>query len=360
MGPLSRILAAVMGAAARRPLAVGLVATVLALAGAALALRLEPSAATDTLVGKSSATYEATQREHERFGEDAVIVLVKGDLSRLLLTSDLERLLGLEGCLSGNAPKDVVPRGGKDGPCARLARDKPVKVVFGPATFINESIRQITEQFQTQVQDTQAKSQRARDAAYKLARSKGYSVAQAKTLAKQAEDLVGQQFLRDTLRLVLRYGITKQPQLNDTQFVSQLVFAPGKAPGTPKARFAYLFPTADSALVQVRLKPGLSEDERREALGLVRAATRMPDWQLKQGGQYVVTGAPVVLNDLTTSITDSIVVLLIASLLVMALALGLVFRARMRMLPLLVALAATGITFGALSLSGASLTMASI
>jgi uncharacterized protein len=99
VGPLPRILGAVMGVAVRRPLLVALAVTVVALAGAALALRLEPSAATDTLVGRSSDAWSATQEEHRRFGEDAVIVLVKGDVSKLVLTADLERLLGLEGCI---------------------------------------------------------------------------------------------------------------------------------------------------------------------------------------------------------------------------------------------------------------------
>src|SRR5205085_10050935 len=71
-------------------------------------------------------------------------------------------------------------------------------------------------------------------------------------------------------------------------------------------------------------------------------------------------GAPGVINDLASTISDSIAVLLIAALAVMAVTLLLVFRARLRLLPLAVALAAAGITFGALSLVGGSLTMASI
>src|SRR3954452_17485170 len=349
-----------MGAAVRRPLLVGLAVTVLALAGAALALRLEPSAATDTLVGRSSDAYAATQTEHQRFGEDAVIVLIKGPVSKLVLTSDLERLLGLEGCISGNAPAGVTPRGGANGPCAQLAKTKPVKVVFGPATFINESIRQINDQFQTQTQQRTAQAKRAGEAAYKLAIAKGYGKARAEKARKQATQLVTLQFVTDVAGLALRYGITKPPTLNDPGFISQLVFAPGKKAGTPKARFAYLFPNADSALVQVRLRPDLSEQQRRHAIDLVRDATRMPDWRLANGGQYVVTGAPVVLSELTTSITDSIVLLLVAALLVMALALALVFRSRLRLLPLVVALAAAGVTFGGLALLCASLTMASI
>src|SRR5207237_2033789 len=87
---------------------------------------------------------------------------------------------------------------------------------------------------------------------------------------------------------------------------------------------------------------------------------RMPDWRLGNGGTSVVTGAPVVVNDLTADITHSLVVLLVAALLVMAATLALVFRARLRLLPLAVALLAAALTFGALALAGAPLTMATI
>jgi hydrophobe/amphiphile efflux-3 (HAE3) family protein len=360
MGRLPRILAAAMGTAARRPLAVGLLVTVLALAGAALALRLSPSTASDTLVGRSSDSWQATEREHELFGEDAVYVLVRGTVSKLVLTSDLQRLIALEGCLGGNVPKTAKPLGGTDSPCGRLAATKPAKVVFGPGTFINESVRQIGDEYDNRLKQIQGAAKQQYDAAYQLAIGKGYSKAKARAVATQARDLATAQSLKDAIQLALKYGILKAPTVNDQSFVAQLVFAGGKTAGTPKARFAYLFPNADSALVQVRLKPGLSDAARKDAIAQVRAATRMPEFQLVNGGQYVVTGAPVVLSDLTTSVTDAIVVLLIASLLVMALVLALVFPARRRLLPLVVALAAVAITFGTLSLLGASLTMASV
>ena len=47
---------------ARRPIPVLALTLVLALGGAALALRLEPSAATDTLVSRSSDSFRATER----------------------------------------------------------------------------------------------------------------------------------------------------------------------------------------------------------------------------------------------------------------------------------------------------------
>jgi hydrophobe/amphiphile efflux-3 (HAE3) family protein len=360
MGGLPRILGAVMGTAARRPVVVGLIVTLLALAGAALALRLSPSTAADTLVGRSSQSWQATQTEHRLFGEDAVYVLVRGPVSKVVLTSDLSRLIAFEGCLGGNPPAGATIPGGAKGPCGRLAETKPAKVVFGPGTFINESVTQIGAQYDKQLAKISEDAQKAYDAAYKLALGKGYTKAAARKAALQIRELSQLQNFRAAAQIALKYGILKAPNVNDPGFVSQLVFATGKKPGTPKARFAYLFPNADSALVQVRLRPDLTDSQRREAIDLVRRATRMPDFQLRNGGRYVVTGAPVVLTDLTAKITDAIVVLLLASLIIMALVLALVFGARLRLLPLVVALAAAAITFGALSLIGASLTMASV
>ncbi|HEU4974333.1 MAG TPA: MMPL family transporter [Baekduia sp.] len=360
MGRLPRILSAVMGAAARRPLVVGLVVTAVALVGGALALRLDPSTATDTLIGRSSDAWQATQRDHELFGEDAVYVLVRQPVSKLVLTSDLDRDIGLEGCLGGNVPAGRTPPGGWGGPCGRLARTKPAKVVFGPGTFINESVLQIGTALKGKLTGIRSSAQEAYAAAYKLARAKGYAADRAKAAASQAAQLAQARGLVEAYRLGSKYGILDAPTINDPGFVSQLVFQTGKRAGTPKQRFAYLFPNRDSSLIQVRLKPDLSDAQRRQAIADIRAAAAMPNWRLMNGGQYVVTGAPVVLSDLTTKVSDAIALLLVASLVVMALVLALVFPGRLRLLPLGVAVAAAAITFGALSLIGASLTMASV
>src|SRR3954449_5355638 len=97
----------VVRASARRPRRVLVLATVLALLGAGAALlRLEPGAATSTLAGQGSESFRATERYRERFGDHSIVVLVRGELSQLVLTENLGRLIGLEGCLSGNKPKD--------------------------------------------------------------------------------------------------------------------------------------------------------------------------------------------------------------------------------------------------------------
>jgi hypothetical protein len=109
------------GGAARRPwLSIG-VALALGVGGAALALGLHPSAAADTFVGKDTADYRATQAFYKNFGEEPVDVVVQENVQQLVLSPDLERLAGLEGCLSGNVPTKALPaEGGVHGPCGQL------------------------------------------------------------------------------------------------------------------------------------------------------------------------------------------------------------------------------------------------
>jgi hypothetical protein len=357
-----RVFERIARASARRPGRVLAIVALLAVAGTVLALRLEPSAATETLVGRGADTYEATERYRERFGDHSVVVLVRGELPDILLTSNLGRLIGLEGCLSGNKPREEAAPGGLGSPCDRLATLKPVQVVYGPGTFANASAGEIRRQIQAQSSAKAAEAARAARAARKVARAQGRSVAEQERAARSARQLVYAGFVRDLLQINLRYGLglSGLPSVDDPNFVSALYFDPSRGATTPKARFAYLLPSSDSAVVQVRLKPDLSDAQRAEAVSLVREAVRMPEWDMKGDATYTVTGAPVVAEDLADALAGSTLRLLLIGLVLMAVVLPLVFRSRLRLVPLAVALAAVAVTFGGMSLVGAPLTMASI
>ncbi|HEY3959449.1 MAG TPA: MMPL family transporter [Solirubrobacteraceae bacterium] len=357
----ARLLSALAAGATRRPRLTVALAIVLGLGGVAFAAQLHPTAATKTFVSSSSSQYEETQRFYKNFGEEPIVVLVKGSLQQLVLSSDLNRLVGLEGCLSGNVPVTGLPQeGGRNGPCGQLAKARTVKVVFGPGTFINEAATQIDEQLAAQTKQAEAQAKQAQRVVVQAALARGLSAAEAQTLGKQARKITTARFQESLATLALQYGLTSQPSLNDPNFVSTLVFDSSKAAGTPKQRFAYLFPSSDSALISVRMKAGLSERARTRTIALIREAVGMKQWRLQHGESYVVTGEPVIVADLSNAIGRAIELLLVAVLLVMAGALGLVFSGRPRLLPLAVALLAAALTFGALSVVGASLTMASI
>jgi hydrophobe/amphiphile efflux-3 (HAE3) family protein len=355
------VLSALAGGAARRARLVVVLAVALGLGAAALALRLHSTADASTLVSSSSRDYAETQRFYANFGEEPVEVLVKGDLQQLVLSSDLERLLGLEGCLSGNVPAAAyATEGGVHGPCAQLARAHTVKVVFGPGTFVNEAATQIDEQLALAATQAQAEATQAERVVHGAALARGLPESEARALGQQAARLTTARFEEGLATLALQYGLTGRPSIADRNFVSTLVFDSSKPAGTPKQRFAYLFPNRDAALVSVRLRAGLSEAQRTHTIALIRQAVAMPQWQLQHGGSYLVTGEPVIVADLTGSITHSIELLLVAVALVMAGTLSLVFGGRPRLLALAVALLAAALTFAALSLAGGSLAMAQV
>lgn len=354
------VFARVVGAVARRPLLAIAVVVVLALGGGAAALTLQPSAGTDTLVSGSSDSARATERFKQDFGDEAIVVLVEGDLQRTLYSADLGRLIQLEGCLSGNVP----PEGLRELPdaCTELAELDPARVVFGPGTFINTSVKQISEQFQARSQAAATQAQEAAANARQLSRRRGDPPARQRALAQDARELVQSEFTRQLLELGTRYGITDVPSIDNPEFIDTLVFErpTGGPAGVPKARFAYLFPSRDSAVIQIRLKPNLSEADRTRTIELIREATSAPSLQPQEGARYVVTGVPVVVEGLASEVRGAILWLLGASVLVMAGTLLLVFRTRLPLLPLALALAAAAMTYGVLALAGGSLTMASI
>jgi uncharacterized protein len=360
--------ARIVGGVTRRPLLVLAVTALLALGGAVLALRLEPSAATETLVDRGSDSFQATERFKQDFGDEAVLVLVRGKLANTVLSDDLGRVLSLEGCLGGNiAPDDLRkelarhrrdPRRGLPPVCGEIADLKPAKVVFGPGTFINTASNEIVEEYARRQQANQQRAEQAARAAQRLSKRRGDPPSEQRRLAEAAFNAVTAQFIQETITLGLQYGLTDIPRIDDPQFVARLVF--GSSTDTPKSRFAYLFPSRNSAMITIRLRPDLSEEERRRAIDLIRTAVGEPVFKPRRGAEYLVTGVPVVSEGLADAVQSAIFVLLGAALLLMAGTLALVFRSRLRLLPLALALAAAAMTFGALFLVGGDLTMASI
>jgi hydrophobe/amphiphile efflux-3 (HAE3) family protein len=347
--------ASVVRFAVRKPAVVLGIVGVLVFGGALLAAtQLSPSSSTDSLVGEGSDAYAATERFKQEFGDEAVVILAQGELQKLVLTKNLEQFVTLEGCIGGNPPKE----GGKEAlaklpaPCKELAELKPARAVYGPGTFVNTAISGAQDFLAGKTSQIKA----AGDAARKASKDRGDSPAKQEELGRAAENLAQQEVQAELLRLYLRYNIANPASL---EFIAALIFDGSKGAGEPKQRFAYLFPSKDAAMITVRLRPDLTDEERSRAIELIKQATGDKRFALDEG-KWTVSGVPVVVEGLANSVENSIFVLLGVALLVMALALALVFRTRMRLLPLALALGSASIVYGGLALLGGKLTMASI
>jgi hydrophobe/amphiphile efflux-3 (HAE3) family protein len=362
------LLARIAGRAVERPTPVIVAAVLLALIGAVAALRLEADRDPSSLVDKGSTTYAQTQAFYDEFGDEPVEILVKGDLKQLLLTTNLGKLLALESCLSGKAKGGEVFEGKPaPAPCAEIAKLNPSAVVFGPATFLNQFAIEANKILSSESRATVERAQRITQQAIAKARRQGFSEAEAQQAGLAAGQAVLQRFQQRLLNLAVNYGQTGLPDLTDKTYVSSVICDPSLAPCQPKARLAAIVPSSNAALISVRLRPGLSDAQREQAISLFRQATEDPAFHLKRFSSfgptppsYVVSGVPVVFEGLAQELSTQIFILLAAALAAMVITLALVFRAPLRLLPLAIALGAAGITFGFLSLIGGSLTMASI
>lgn len=327
------------------------------------ATQLDTSAGTDTLVNKGSAEYKATQQFHQDFGDEPVIVLVKEDLRRLVLTKDLEPLFELEECLAGGTQlaKSLPHRTKQPLPpvCDQIAALRPSKSVFGPGTFLYLSVAGIQQALQGQIGGAGQAAQLAGQRAAKQAAKRGASSSEQQQAANAAAQQVMSQFQQNLIGVGLKYGITSIPRLDDPNFVGRVVFDQSKPTGTPKERFGYLFPNKNAAQIIVRLRPDMTDSERHQAIGLFKQAVGDPRFKLSDGS-YVVTGAPVVVDAGARELRNQTLLLLGVAALVMALTLLLILPRPLRLLPLAVAVAAGAMTLGLVDLFGGSLTVGAI
>jgi len=359
----------------RRPGIVLALVVAVGVVGGVLALGLRPSAGIDTLVSPSSADYRVSQSDDRQFGSAAVVVLVRLPVSRLTQPSELERLSRLEACLGGEqlssadggtvllpvAVRSATPYGGWRSPCGELMRERPVQVVYGPGTFLNHAVAAVDSQLRVLLGASAAEVRRAEALARSLARARGLSAAEVGAAVRAAGQLAAARQLTSLEQAARAAGISTVPAINNPAFVQDVVFGGGRVDGTgvPNPRFSYLFPTAAAAVIQVRLRSDLSDAGQSRAIGWIRAAVGMPRFALA-GGSYLVSGEPVVLNDLAAELSGQIVLLLAGAVAVMAVVLLVVFRRRPRLLPLGIALTATAVTFGLTALVGAGLTVAGV
>jgi uncharacterized protein len=351
--------ARIAGWCVEQPIPVIAAIVLVALIAAVAALALKPNAGTDQLVDNNSSAYRATQDFKQKFGDDAVVVLVEAPLDQLVLTSDLGKLLSLEACLSGNVDGGAVFTGQPaPAPCAQIAGSQDAQAVIGGATFLNQSVIGATKLIKSQVREARSQAQQAAAAAAVRARRQGLSQAEQAAAAQAAAREVLITFAGRARQIATRTGISGIPQLSDPAFVESVVFDSAN-PNQPKAKFQNFWPSADAAQILVRLKPDLTPSQRGDAIDLIRAAVADDHFSIRNGS-YVVSGVPVVVDGLADKLSSAIIVLLIAALVVMTITLALIFGPPLRLLPLAIALVAASLTFGLLALFGGSLTMASI
>ncbi len=190
-----------------------------------------------------------------------------------------------------------------------LAESKPARVVYGPATFLNQFVQQANALFDQAGRVRGRAGQRGRRPGVPASLKNGLPVSEARKAALAARQSVQDAFIGQLAGAGGPLRADRTPSLTSPTFISSVVFDSRFTDGTPKSKFSYLFPSNDTALISIRLRPELSEAERAEAIDLIRTAIDQDAFRLRSGS-YLVTGVPVVVDGLTDELKSEIVVLL--------------------------------------------------
>ena len=127
-----------------------------------------------------------------------------------------------------------------------------MKVVFGPGTFVNTAVGELRTGYERRVARHRADAAAAAASARRAARRKGLGRAAVERAGALARADAEGRFTQELVELATRYGLLSVPRLDDPNFVSALVFDPTKRPGTPKRKFAYLFPRPSATSLAAR------------------------------------------------------------------------------------------------------------
>ena len=226
-----------------------------------------------------------------------------------MLTEDLGQLLRLEGCLAGEAASpsgqsaalpacteiaELTPSGSSTGPRRSSTRRRPGQPV--PQRAVAGALAQAPAR--PRPPRARRRASRASPRRRRSRRRRRRRPAGRRRLPEQPAPA------RDPSS-----GRPGCPRLDDPQFVSQVVFDTRPAAATPKARFAYLFPSPD---VGADLGPAASpaSQTRRSAasaIDLIREAAADEQLRAQRAASYVVSGVPVVVEGLADASAAEIV-----------------------------------------------------
>ncbi len=325
----------IAAAVARRAwpsLFIGALFAIAAVVGIAVAgIKVQP--VTDAIFDTGSKAYVDTTEAEKDFGGEPVVIQVKGNLRETLKAENLEQLSKLELCVTGQIKRG---RGELFDICDRIAEIDPVAVAAGPATFLGRAVAGLTNVYEQEMNRLEG-------------------LPEGSKRAKRAN----QEILALGAEIISRYGISSFPSLEDPTFISRVVFRRDEKGAEPKSKLSYLFPSSDSAQVVLRLRSDLTDEERSETISLIKKAAADPATQIK-GGEYVVTGSPVVFDGLEDSLRTGVVILAVVALVLMAATLAVIFGSIWRLMPLALGVGAILIAAGLLRLLGGSVSLAAL
>jgi hydrophobe/amphiphile efflux-3 (HAE3) family protein len=268
--------------------------------------------AADTIVDPGSQAFLHEVEYENTFGADPVVVLVQGDVQKILAGQGLQQLIRIESNLSS---ADNQRRG--------------VQSLYGPTSIATVSAVAAEGSLLARVQRAEQDAQKK---AFDEAKAAGATDADANTRATAAATDAGKAVLDNASKDFPEIAAIGLPGADNPRWISAIFL---DAQGKPKPRFSAVVPDPTHLLITGRLNPNTSERSINAITASVRqdiAKNPIP------GASVTVTGVPV----LEAAVAQALRLALFIGMLVGAGAMGLLLlftlrrqaRAPARLLPL--------------------------
>jgi hydrophobe/amphiphile efflux-3 (HAE3) family protein len=310
----------------------GAVAAIVALLAVGLP-QLEFQTGQDTMVDPGSEVYRDDHRYQSTFGGEPMYVLLTGDIGAMSTGPALAEIKALE--------EDL-----------RATGEFPA--VVGPATALDFAAAQLAVAPDLISAATERDAVAAAEAARAAAADEGLTAAEQDVAAAEAEAALraDRQELIDVE--MGRLGAAGEQSLDNPAFTEFLIFGPD---GEIRPAMSDNFLDDGHGLLLVRL-PGNAPiaDQSRLSDLVNEIVARHP----VPGVEVLASGPPVLLAEINDYLRGGMATLGAIAVGVMALLLVLVFRARWRLLPLVVVVVGAVGAFGAIGLAGIPLTLVTI
>lgn len=309
--------------------------------------RLEFKTSQDVLVSPSSEVYQDNLRYQRQFGGEPIIVLFEGDLLQLFASPNVEELAALEEELRQFVPSGPDgPGSGEDGALFHA--------VLGPLTTLRFAGDQIALAAELAPAALGRQQDEAADAARAEAAAAGALRAEQERAAQEARVILGEKFAELTAADAARLGGLGEASLDNPKFVEFLLF---DATGAVRPELVAAFPDERHALMLVSLNGNMTLDEQAEAANRLVRLVEARDFE---GIDVLPSGSAILLKEVNDTMRESIVIMGGLAVLAMFVLLFLIFRARWRLLSLVVVLVGNVWAFGLMGFLGIPLTLVTI
>ncbi|MDQ6748076.1 MAG: hypothetical protein M3010_08250, partial [Candidatus Dormibacteraeota bacterium] len=285
----------------RRPRAALVVIAVLSVLLGYVGLRLASfDTAADTIVDPGSAAFQHEIVYENTFGADPIVILVQGDVQKILAGQGLQQLIRIEANMS--SPTNT-----------RLG----VQSLYGPTSIATVSAVAAEGSLLARVQLAE---QAAQKTAYDEAKAGGASDADATAKANQVATEAGTTVLQNASKDFPEIAAIGLPSADNPRWTSAIFL---DAKGAPKPRFSAVVPDPTHILITGRLSPATSQKAIDAITNSIRSdAAKNPI----PGATISVTGVPV----LEAAVAHALQLALLVGMVVGAIAMGLLLLVTLR------------------------------